>query len=95
MYGYDDCDCREVYDASGIRKTKKVMEALELLDAAPGTQWYIVKYPKKDFDFADLGMKVSDFGKDVLVAEPSTPTDIIFYNPVRKKWYDVYGDVAY
>lgn len=96
MYGYDnDCDCREVYDASCVRVTKDVQEALDLLDASPGTRWTVLRRPKKDWDFSDLGFKRTDFGKTVLYAEPSIPSDPIIYNPTQKRWFDLDGMIAY
>ena len=97
MYGYDydDCDCREVYDAGGIRKTKAVMEALDLLDASPGTHWSINRGPKSEWDLKEMGLNPSDFGKSVLWAEPSIPSDPILYNPKKKRWYDIDGEIAY
>ena len=96
MYGYDnDCDCREVYDASGVRVTEAVKEALDLLDASPGTRWTIWRSPKKDWDFNDMGFKRTDFGKTVLYAEPSIPSDPIIYNPTQKRWFDLDGMIAY
>lgn len=74
---------KKIYDAFGIRKTKKVQEALDDLWIIRGT-WDVYKVPKAELDMH--GFKKSEFGKEVLMAEPGGTSAPYIYNQVKKAW---------